>query len=375
MLRKRQNKYNMSLRGTPNPIERRLELVEDIVKNGTFFPKTVTYKDIDEAFTKWVDEEIRIVFEEEVIPTYALFSNQRFTEYMQMWANVDENRNVKMNFKVITRDNNPKESSIYAKAGNIPTKEKFLMKRVEGINDQGKKCYVDYKMSQPVSVDLTYRVTIITNKYELLNESNTLIRDKFKSIQSYLFVNGHAMPMKLNNVSDNSEYAADDRQYLSQTFEITLVGYILKEEDFEIVVNPIVRLASINVEGAKKKAKVEIEDIDECNDDGPEYLNQRVKLTITYEPCDSLEREFVMDSNMVIEEIVKKNIRTMRFKINDETIKEEKNISLKENDVVYIKIIPVNRLKQSSIVMNGFNPDEFIHKDEIKNNFQEIEVE
>lgn len=375
MLRKRINKNKLSLYDSPNPYEQRMNLSKEVLRDNTFFPKTVEYKDIDEAFTKWVEEELRIVFEDEVLPTYALFSNQRFTEYMQMWSNVDENRNVKMNFKTITRDNNPRENSLYGKTGNIPTNEKFLMKRVESINEQGKKCYIDYKMSQPVTVDLLYRVTLVTNKYELLNEVNTLVRDKFKSIQSYLFVNGHAMPMKLNTVSDNSDYTVDDRQYFSQTFEIGLIGYIITEDDFEISINPIVKLSCINIEGGKNKAVVEIEEIDECDKEGPEYLNQRVKLTITFQPCDSLERKFIMDSEMLIEYIEKKNIRKYTLRVNDENIKEETNIRLKEGDEVYLHIYPINRLKVSEIKMEGFNPDEFIHKTIIDENIQEIEVE
>ena len=103
MLRKRLNKYNLPLREDPTPTERRENLTKEILRDSTFFPKTVEYKDIDECFLKWVEDELRIVFEGEVLPTYALFSNQRFTEYMQMWDGVDENRNLKMNFKLVTR--------------------------------------------------------------------------------------------------------------------------------------------------------------------------------------------------------------------------------------------------------------------------------
>ena len=90
MLRKRINKYNLPLREDPNPTERRKDLTKEALRDSTFFPKPVEYKDIDEAFFKWVDEELRIVFEGEALPTYALFSNQRFTEFAQMWDNVDD---------------------------------------------------------------------------------------------------------------------------------------------------------------------------------------------------------------------------------------------------------------------------------------------
>ena len=79
-----QKNAKLKIRDDKEGVERKIEFVNDTLQNTTFLPQTVEYKDIDNAFTKWVDEELRIVFEDEVIPTYALFSNQRFTEYMQM---------------------------------------------------------------------------------------------------------------------------------------------------------------------------------------------------------------------------------------------------------------------------------------------------
>ncbi len=78
---------------------------------------------------------------------------------------------------------------------------------------------------------------------------------------------------------------------------------------------------------------------------------------------------------MLIEYIEKKNIRKYTLRINDENIKQETNIRLKEGDEVYLHIYPINRLKVSEIKMEGFNPDEFIHKTIIDENIQEIEVE
>ena len=50
--------------------EKRLELLNDIMANGTFLPKTVIYKDIDDDFRRWVDEDLRIVSDDgKVFPT------------------------------------------------------------------------------------------------------------------------------------------------------------------------------------------------------------------------------------------------------------------------------------------------------------------
>lgn len=357
------NKYSLPLRDDPSPLNQRKNLTKEILRDSTFFPKTVEYKDIDEAFTKWVEEELRVVFEDEAIPTYALFSNQRFTEYMQMWDNVDENMNIRMNFKVVTRDNNPKDSTMYAKAGNIPIDKKFLMMRKEVLNDQGKKCYLEYRMSQPVTVDFSYRITIITNKYELLNEFNSLVHSKFCSIQAYIFPNDHPMPMKLTNVSDESDYTADDRKYFAQTFDIQLSGYILREEDFEEKLVPVMNVSCLSVEGTnERRPQVEIEDV--VDDEPPcwaspedRYYNQPVKITMTYAVCDEDRRAFEIDCNVNLFKISLTNVRAYRIKVNDEKIEFGEGLSLSVGDVVDVKIARVNKMKEAVIIFEGENPD------------------
>ena len=360
MLRKRLNKYNLPLREDPTPTERRENLTKEILRDSTFFPKTVEYKDIDECFLKWVEDELRIVFEGEVLPTYALFSNQRFTEYMQMWDGVDENRNLKMNFKLVTRDNNPKDSTMYNKAGNIPFNKKILLARKEMINDAGKKCYVEYRVGQPVTVDLLYRITLVTNKYELLNEFNAMIHSKFSSIQAYIFPKGHAMPMKLNNVSDESDYTVEDRQYFAQAFEINLSGYILTKNDFEESLVPSMSISCLNIDGNyKNKADVEIEELDVCEDVAEtRYYNQPVKISMSFDKCDADRRKFEIDCNVLLKQTETENIRLYKIYVNDELMSfSDEGILLNNGDIVDVKITRINKLKPCKVVFYGENPD------------------
>lgn len=360
MLRKRINKYNLPLREDPTPIEQRENLTKEILRDSTFFPKTVGYKDIDECFLKWVENELRVVFEGETLPTYALFSNQRFSEYMQMWDGVDEDRNLKMNFKLVARDNNPKDKTMYAKAGNVPIKSKYLMERKEIINDGGKKCYLEYRISQPVTVDLLYRITLITNKYELINEFNTLVHSKFRSIQAYIFPNGHAMPMKLNNVSDESDYTVEDRQYFAQTFEINLSGYILSEDDFEEKLVPIMNVSCLNIDGNhKKKADVEIEEFDPCQEvTESDYYNQPVRITMSFDKCDADRREFEIDCKVLLTKLETENVRTYKITVNDDLVEfSDEGVLLNNGDIVNVKITRINKLKPCKVVFYGENPD------------------
>ena len=388
MLRKRQNKNTLFLNQPNDPIQQRLSYVKEILKDSTFLPKTVKYRDIDEACVKLVDDELNIVFEEEQLPTYALFSNQRYSEYMQMWESMDDNNNLKLNFKVITRENNPKVGNIYTGAGVIPTSTKYLMNRVEGLNDQGKPCYVEYRMAQPMAVDMNYKVTLITNKYELLNEFNMMIHDRFSSLHAYIFPNEHPMPMKLKNVSDESDYTVDDRQYFAQTYDITLMAYIITEQDFDIEIKPIVALHCIGGDIQRRKPQVEIEELEIINTcpskTEDRYYNQPMKITISYDKCDSFECEFTIDCNMTFTKITNENIRNYTLKVNSELVElGDSEINVVEGDIIGVKINKVNRTKPATLFIEGYSPDIIYDKKEdnpesildLKNLSHEIEIQ
>ena len=388
MLRKRLNKNTLFLNQPNDPISQRLSYVKEILKDSTFLPKTVKYRDIDEAFVKWVEDELKIVFEEEQLPTYALFSNQRYSEYMQMWESMDDNNNLKLNFKVITRENNPKVGNIYTGAGVIPTSTKYLMNRVEGLNDQGKPCYIEYRMAQPMAIDMNYKVTLITNKYELLNEFNMMIHDRFSSLHAYIFPNEHPMPMKLKNVSDESDYTVDDRQYFAQTYDITLMGYIITEQDFDIEIKPVVSLHCIGGDIQKRKPQVEIEELEIINTcpvkTEERYYHQPMKISISFDKCESTDCVFTIDCNMTFLHIKTENVRNYTLKVNDELVELNDNeINVVEGDVISIKINKVNKSKSSMLFIEGYSPDIIYDKKEdnpesildLKNLSHEIEIQ
>ena len=87
--------------------ERRRNLSKIILDKGTPFPKPITYQDIDKSFFDWVDEKLDISYDGNKLPTYKLFSSQKISEYSETWKNLDETGNIIMNFKTVTRDNNP----------------------------------------------------------------------------------------------------------------------------------------------------------------------------------------------------------------------------------------------------------------------------
>ena len=119
--------------------ERRRNMSKLILENQTFFPKPVTYEDIDKAFFKWVDEKLDIAYNGKRLPTYKLFSNQKLSEYSQTWSNLDDTGNIIMNFKTITRENNPQHGESQGGNYNVPGNRDYPMFYVPVLQENGEE--------------------------------------------------------------------------------------------------------------------------------------------------------------------------------------------------------------------------------------------
>ena len=378
----------------PDPKELRLNFDKEELKDGSPFPNPLTYEDIDREFKKWVEESLEISYEGQKLPTMTLFSNQRFSEYMQSWKFTDENQNPILNFKAISRENNPKSGTINGESKNIPGEHTWLMKRLVATDKNNREYYIEYRMKQPFAVDLIYKVSVFTNKFELLNEFNTIVNDRFKAITAYIRPNGHYISMKLNDISDDSEYSINDRQYYSQSYSITVRAYIITEDSF--IVHEVPRLAFIgfDLEGEGSYANIDVggrhepadthtilTETDECIDDKP-YHYRDGSINIRIDPCDSnltftLDVDFLMKANMSFS----KNARYYKIKVNGDTVAETvegellEDIEFHNGDEIKIcKVIKKREARPAEIVLNGFikesivsekDPDEEQYREEI----------
>lgn len=329
--------------------ERRANLNKEILKDSTPIPEPLEYKDIDAAFRKWVDEELEISYEGRRLPTISLFSNQRFSEYMQSWQIVDDKKNFNLNFKTITRENNPKGGSIVGQTRNIPGDYKILLKRVEASDKNNRRYYIDYWMKQPFSVDLIYTVSIVTNKYELLNDFNQLVNDKFKAIDCYIRPNGHFIPMSLNDISDESQYSIDNRQYYSQSYQIKVMAYIIPKDSYIVKQRPDIKF--VGFEGDKKTCAL-IDEYPVCSDES-DYYYIPITLTVNFETCKS-SYKFTIDTEFQFESFTTDNIRSFKIYVNDKETQLDENFRVIKGDEIKITaVVRYSVFKDSQIVIKG----------------------
>lgn len=312
----REYKNKLQLSAEAYGTERRRNLAKEALKDGSPFPATLEYKDIDAEFKKWVEDELEIEYDGGKIPTILLFSNQRFSEYIQSWFNLDDKKNFKLNFKAITRENNPKGGTLYGSTRNIPGEHTYLMKRVEARDKNDRKYFIEYRIKQPFCVDMIYTITLVTNKYDLLNEFNQKVNDKFKAIDAYMRPNGHYIGMKLTDISDESDYSIDDRRFYSQSFRITVMAYIITPDSFVVEEKPYLMFQGFD--GERSKTYAEIEDIEMPVCENTNYFEYKpLRLTVSFDVCDK-RIKFRMDSNMRLTTVVMDNVRNFEIWLNDD---------------------------------------------------------
>lgn len=353
----------LPLRDKSYGVERRQNLTKEELSNSSPLPNTITYEDIDKEFKKWVEENLLITFDGKRIPTYSLFSNQRFSEYLQTWKYVDEEKNPILNFKTVTRESNPQQGTIIGESKNIPGEKTFLMKRVEARDKNDRKYYIDYRMKQPMSVDFKYTVSIMTNRYELINEFNQLLQNNFKSITSYIRVNGHFVSMILQNISDESKYNIDDRQFYSQSCEILVRGYIITKDDLEVREIPNFKVVGFNKE---KKSYAEVEELP-CQEPENPYYYKPILVRVTLYTCDDDRIKFNMDVDFTVEKVEIDNCISFNFRINDELVELKEGIIIKENSEVKFSKVRT-RNPDYPVVFKLYGVEKSVVYDERKDN-------
>lgn len=332
--------------------DQRMTYQETDMANQPIFPTSLEYEDIDNAFFDFAKGIEIIGSDGRLVPTYTLYSNQRFSEYSQTWEHTDDEGNLLMNFKTVNRENNPKKGNIVGGCANIPGNRRYtvLMKEVTG--DNGEEYYEIYSMKQPFSVDLNYKITFITTKYEKLNTFNMVMNDLFKATQCYIRPNGHFIPMKLVEITDETEYNIDNRKFFSQSASITVLAYIIRKDDFQIDRKP--KRPIISVGPKKNRAQVCMNEYDDPCEKSP-VKPVDVDIEVVFPVCDDNVR-FKMEGNANIESIDEDNIRSYTVKVNNERVPLDEVIILRDTDDVSISINRIDLTEKSSLLLQGFDP-------------------
>lgn len=311
-------------------------------------PKCITYEDIDRCFTDFVRNEIVVNTEGIEFPTFRLFSNQRFSEYSQTWKHTDENGNLIVNFKTVSREKNPKKGNNQGGLCNIPGERWYTYLQRDVLQDNGDEAVEVYSMRQPYAVDLMFRVNVFTTKFEYLNLFNEKVHNLFKSTQCYIRPNGHYLPMTLDEITDESEHELNERKFYSQCFNIRVMGYITRPEDLKIEKFP--KRVSIALHEERKNRRRERVKIFE--EEGLE--NVKTDIEILFPVCeDSIE--FTMDTDVRIQQIDTENVNVAWILIDEHKVDSNSVFEILDGNEVRIRINRESSYDDAKVILSGIN--------------------
>lgn len=319
---------------------------EQILDYNKIILEPIEYDDIDNEVINFFNNNVNLVDDfDKKIPTFKLFSNQRFSEYSQTWEHTDEDGNLLMNFKTINREINPQNGTLHNNLCNIPGSNRFTVRMREILDDTGIECYEVTSMSQPIPVDIKYTLNLIASKIELINEFNMRILQLFQSIQCYVQVKGHYMPIKLDTISDESQYEVENRKFYNQSVSMTLLGYVIPKNDIKVELKPKRTTIDMGLKNHLPQTYVDMEYIDE-NDD------TKVELNITLQ-SHIRKVTFSLDDNIIFSIKEKVNANNIRVLINGDIIPDIHNFSINKNDEITILITKPSPSKVSNIIFSG----------------------
>jgi hypothetical protein len=88
-----------------------------------------------------------------------------------------------------------------------------------------------------------------------LNTFNKNVLQTFSSRQAYTFIKGQYVPIIMNGLSDQSIIDVEKRNYYIQSYDFTMLGYLIDEEEFEVkpAISRVVQLYEVDSQVPKGK--------------------------------------------------------------------------------------------------------------------------
>ena len=227
-------KKNIPLTESKILLPRRRELLEKINKDGTYLPKSLLHADLDRGFLDFVKNDLKVVVEGKSIPTVdILMTTQNWAQFTETWNFQNIDKNAEPPFITVVRTPEVKFGTNPAVLYNIPNRKQYFYAQVPTWDGQRNGMDI-YTIPQPVPVDITYSVKIICNRMRELNKLNQVILEKFASRQAYTVIKGHYIPIVMGNITDESVFDVEKRKYYIQTYEFTMLGFLIDEDEFEV---------------------------------------------------------------------------------------------------------------------------------------------
>ena len=339
----KQVKPNLQLVPPKTLSARREELLDYITKDGTYLPKSVLHADLDRGMLDFVKGDLQVVTAGKVVPMVdIIITTQNWSQYLETWKFVDLDYNPSPPFITVVRAPEVKYGTNPALKYNIPNRKQFYFASVPTWNGNMQGMDI-YTIPQPVPVDINYSVKIICNRMRELNQLNKIVMQKFSSRQSYTFIKGQYVPIILNNVGDESQMNMDARKYYVQSYDFTMLGYLIDEDEFEVkpAVSRVTQLFEVDTALRQRKRDIYPKNPDEFPTNF-RFVTGNTSLTTTM--------EFTADMNIVDTT----NVDDYDVYINGDYYgMNVPLIQITTNDILKIDVVKNNPSEESNIFFSN----------------------
>jgi len=236
---------------------RREELLEKINRDGTYLPKSILHADLDGGMLEFVKNDLKTIVTGKVIPMIdILVTTQNWAQFAQTWDIQNLDKNVEPPFITVVRIPEVKYGTNPSTVYTIPNRRQFFYAQVPTWD--GQRNGVDiYKIPQPVPVDISFQVKIVCNRMRELNEFNRIVLEKFSSRQAYTQIKGHYIPIVMGAITDESVSDIEKRKYYVQSYEFTMLGFLINEDEFEVspAISRVLQVLEVDSNKSKKQIK------------------------------------------------------------------------------------------------------------------------
>lgn len=341
-LPKKSIKKNIPLTFPKTLYPRREELLEKINKDGTYLPKSILHADLDGGFLDFVKNDLKTVVDGKVIPMIdILITTQNWSQFTESWNFQNIDKNVEPPFITVVRVPEVKFGTNPALLYNIPNRRQYFYAQVPTWDGQRHGADV-YKIPQPVPIDISYQVKIVCNRMRELNQFNKNVIEMFASRQAYSVIKGHYIPIVMGNISDESVMDIGKRKYYVQSYEFTMLGFLIDENEFEVspAVSRILQVVEFETTTRQKEKKNIID-------------NKRVEMDILFVVGnDTITEvfEYTTDASLSGAE----NITSYDVYINNDFYGSDiEEIQINTNDVVRIVVTKQDVNQESKIKLSN----------------------
>ena len=334
-------KKNLPLTESKIGLARREELVEKINKDGTYLPKSLLHADLDGGFLDFVKNELKTIVDGKVIPTIdILVTTQNWAQFTETWEIQNIDKNVELPFISVVRIPEVKYGTNPSLLYTIPNRRQYYYAQVPTWN--GNRVGMDvYKIPQPVPIDITFQIKIVCNRMRELNQFNKNVIEKFSSRQAYQVIKGHYIPIVMGNISDESVMDGEKRKYYIQSYEFTMLGFLIDENEFTVspAITRVLQVTEVDTQTTKRgKRKI---------DKLPDTIN-----AIFVTGNDVLNQTFDYTTNLKISST--ENVDEYSVYINNDFYGVDvSEIQINTGDLLRLEVVKTNTLIDASIIIDS----------------------